>query len=86
MAFNIMTPPPPLGTIEIGWARVFQGSLIKIMTSESDHCKLFILHCSLAGFISAWVISGLLVVVDVISRTPCGTFFAVISNSDIIGG
>ena len=42
-------PPPSLGTIEIGWARVFQGSFIKIMTNESDHRKLFILHCSLAG-------------------------------------
>jgi hypothetical protein len=51
------------------------------MTRESDHRKLFILHCSLAGFISAWAISGLLVIVDVISGTPYGTFFAVIGIS-----
>ena len=51
------------------------------MTSESDHRKLFILHCSLAGFIGAWAISGLLVIVDVISDTPYGTFFAVIGIS-----
>ena len=41
----------------------------------------FILYCSLAGFISAWTISGLLVIVDVISGTPVGTFFAVIGVS-----
>jgi hypothetical protein len=35
--------------------------------------KLFILYCSLAGFISAWAISGLLVIVDLISGTPPGT-------------
>ena len=51
------------------------------MTSECDHRKLFILHCSLAGFISGWAISGLLVIVDVISGTPYGTFFAVIEIS-----
>jgi uncharacterized membrane-anchored protein len=38
-------------------------------------------YCSLAGFISAWAISGLLVIVDIISRTPPGTFFAVIGVS-----
>ncbi len=41
----------------------------------------FILYCSLAGFISAWAISGLLVIVDIISGTPAGTFFAVIGTS-----
>src|SRR5215204_6754374 len=51
------------------------------MTSESDHRKLFILHCSLAGFISAWAISGLLVIVDVIWGTPVGT----ILQSSVIG-
>ena len=43
--------------------------------------RQFILYCSLAGFISAWAISGLLVIVDVISGTPAGTFFAVIGAS-----
>ena len=51
------------------------------MESQKDHRKLFILYCSLAGFISAWAISGLLVIVDVISGTPVGTFFAVIGIS-----
>jgi hypothetical protein len=50
------------------------------MQSQKDK-KLFILYCSLAGFISAWAISGLLVIVDVISGTPAGTFFAVIGIS-----
>ncbi|MFL6323074.1 MAG: hypothetical protein ACJ72Q_21725 [Nitrososphaeraceae archaeon] len=39
------------------------------------------MYCSLAGFVSAWAISGLLVIVDVISGTPAGTFFAVIGVS-----
>jgi hypothetical protein len=43
--------------------------------------RRFILYCSLAGFISAWAISGLLVIVDIISGTPPGTFFAVIGVS-----
>jgi hypothetical protein len=43
--------------------------------------KLFILYCSLAGFISAWAISGLLVIMDLISGSPPGTFFAVIGIS-----
>jgi hypothetical protein len=38
--------------------------------------KLFIVYCSIAGFISAWAISGLLVVIDMISGTPAGTFLA----------
>ena len=50
------------------------------MQRQKDQ-KLFILYCSLAGFISAWAISGLLVIVDVISGTPAGTFFAVIGVS-----
>ena len=43
--------------------------------------RQFIIYCSLAGFISAWAISGLLVIVDIISGTPAGTFFAVIGAS-----
>ena len=43
--------------------------------------RQFILYSSLAGFISAWAISGLLVIVDVISGTPAGTFFAIIGES-----
>jgi hypothetical protein len=43
--------------------------------------KIFIVYCTIAGFISAWAISGLLVVIDPISRTPTGTFFGVIGTS-----
>jgi hypothetical protein len=51
------------------------------MELEKNHREKFILYCSLAGFISAWAISGLLVVVDIISGSPPGTFFAVIGVS-----
>src|SRR5215203_259578 len=51
------------------------------MESVKSHQRLFILYCSIAGFISAWAISGLLVTVDLISGTPTGTFFAVIGIS-----
>lgn len=43
--------------------------------------KMYILYCTIAGFISVWAISGLLVLVDYISGTPVGTFFAVIGIS-----
>ncbi len=55
-------------------------SSTKTTTTQSVH-RQFILYCSLAGFISAWAISGLLLIVDVISSTPAGTFFAVIGAS-----
>ena len=51
------------------------------MEIEKNHRRQFILYCSLAGFISAWAISGLLVIVDNISDSPVGTFFAVIGIS-----
>jgi hypothetical protein len=40
------------------------------MASQKENRKLFILYCSVAGFISAWAISGLLVIVDIISGVP----------------
>jgi len=43
--------------------------------------KYLILYSTFAGFITAWAISGLLVIVDIISQTPIGTFFAVIGTS-----
>lgn len=47
-----------------------------------DHSsKYLILYSTFAGFISAWAISGLLVIVDIVSQTPIGTFFAVIGTS-----
>lgn len=52
-----------------------------IMVNRKNPQRQFILYCSLAGFISAWAISGLLVIVDVVSGTPAGTFFAVIGMS-----
>ena len=46
-----------------------------------DSPKLFIVYCSLAGFIASWGISGLLVSIDVISQTPPGSFFGIIGVS-----
>jgi len=43
--------------------------------------KLYIIYCSLSGFIAAWGISGLLVTIDLISQTPPGSFFGVIGIS-----
>ena len=43
--------------------------------------KFVILYSTLAGFISSWAISGLLIIVDIVSQTPTGTFFAVIGSS-----
>jgi len=44
-------------------------------------CSLLILYCTIAGFISAWAISGLLIIVDIVSNTAAGTFFSVIGIS-----
>lgn len=46
-----------------------------------ESTKLYILYCSLAGFIASWAISGLLVSIDLISNTPPGSFFGVIGVS-----
>lgn len=43
--------------------------------------KMIIVYCTLAGLISAMLISGLLAVIDFTSGTPSGTFFAVIGLS-----
>ena len=43
--------------------------------------KTLILYCTFAGFISAWAISGLLVIVDIASQSPTGSFFGVIGIS-----
>jgi hypothetical protein len=43
--------------------------------------KMLIVYCTLAGLISAMIISGLLEIIDFASRTPGGTFFAVIGLS-----
>jgi hypothetical protein len=43
--------------------------------------KMIIVYCTLAGLISAMIISGLLAVIDFATGTPNGTFFAVIGLS-----
>ena len=43
--------------------------------------KMFIVYCTLAGFIASWGISGLLVIIDFISQTPPGSFFGAIGVS-----
>jgi len=53
--------------------------MLRFKIEESP--KLFILYCSLAGFIASWGISGLLVSIDVISQTPPGSFFGIIGVS-----
>ena len=55
----------------------------KIMELQKIHNtpKMVILYCTLAGLISALIISGLLEVIDFASGTPSGTFFAVIGLS-----
>ncbi len=52
-----------------------------LMFKIEESPKLFILYCSLAGFIASWGISGLLVSIDVISQTPPGSFFGIIGVS-----
>jgi hypothetical protein len=42
---------------------------------------MIIVYCTLAGLISAMIISGLLAVIDFATGTPNGTFFAVIGLS-----
>ena len=56
-------------------------SLTKTNIAAANSRRQFVLYCTIAGFISAWAISGLLVIIDVISGTPAGTFFAVIGAS-----
>ena len=51
------------------------------MNYSSQLPKMFIIYCTLAGFIAAWGISGLLVIIDLISQTPPGSFFAAIGIS-----
>jgi hypothetical protein len=55
--------------------------MFKLDHSSKYSSKYLILYSTFAGFISAWAISGLLVIVDIISQTPIGTFFAVIGTS-----
>ena len=43
--------------------------------------KYLLGYCTLAGLISSIIISGLLFTLDFISKTPFGTFFAVIGSS-----
>jgi hypothetical protein len=43
--------------------------------------RMVVVYCTLAGLISATIISGLLEVIDFASGTPSGTFFAVIGLS-----
>jgi hypothetical protein len=52
-----------------------------LKTSWQVDQRVYIPYCTLAGFIAVWAISGLLVVVDLVSGTPPGTFFAVIGIS-----
>jgi hypothetical protein len=60
---------------------LYYKSEFRFMLKLHHSTKHIILYSTLAGFISAWAISGLLVIVDIVSQTPIGTFFAVIGSS-----
>ena len=60
---------------------LYEKVYVKIMLKSDLSSKYLILYSTFAGFITAWAISGLLVIVDIISQTPIGTFFAVIGTS-----
>ena len=60
---------------------LYEKVYVKIMLKFDPSSKYLILYSTFAGFITAWAISGLLVIVDIISQTPIGTFFAVIGTS-----
>jgi hypothetical protein len=63
-----------IGTIYL--IHLWVTSMLIIKNSYYQHSsKLYIVYCSLAGFIAAWTISGLLTIVDFMSQTPPGTFF-----------
>jgi uncharacterized membrane protein YeaQ/YmgE (transglycosylase-associated protein family) len=52
-----------------------------LKTNYQDLQKMYIVYCSLAGFIAAWAISGMLTFVDILSQSPPGSFFGVIGIS-----
>jgi hypothetical protein len=60
---------------------LYEKVYVIIMPKLDHSSKYLILYSTFAGFISAWAISGLLVIVDIVSQTPIGTFFAVIGTS-----
>ncbi|HSA72774.1 MAG TPA: hypothetical protein VLD84_02365, partial [Nitrososphaeraceae archaeon] len=53
------------------------STLMKIEMKSRYHLA----YCTLAGLLASIVISGLLFSLDFISKTPPGTFFAVIGSS-----
>jgi hypothetical protein len=68
----------------IGTIYIIHHCVNLVLIKNSYHqnsSKLYIVYCSLAGFIAAWAISGLLTIVDFMSQSPPGTFFGVIGIS-----
>ncbi len=54
----------------------------KLVTLKTEKNSRFVLgYCTLSGLLASIVISGLLFILDFISKTPPGTFFAVIGSS-----
>lgn len=70
-----------IGTILYNYVYFYEKVYVLIMPRLNHSSKYLILYSTFAGFISAWAISGLLVIVDIVSQTPIGTFFAVIGTS-----
>ena len=56
--------------------------MFKLVTLKTEKNSKFVLaYCTLSGLLASIVISGLLFSLDFISKTPPGTFFAVIGSS-----
>ncbi|MGI8719261.1 MAG: hypothetical protein ACR2KF_01935, partial [Nitrososphaeraceae archaeon] len=53
--------------------------MVNLKTDKNS--RYVLAYCTLAGLLSSIVISGLLFSLDFISKTPPGTFFAVIGSS-----
>ncbi len=56
--------------------------IFKLVTLKTEKNSRYVLaYCTLAGLLASIAISGLLFSLDFISKTPFGTFFAVIGSS-----
>jgi hypothetical protein len=73
----------PILPIKLIEKLIFQACYIfKLVTLKTEKNSKFVLaYCTLSGLLASIVISGLLFSLDFISKTPPGTFFAVIGSS-----
>jgi len=59
---------------------IHESKINKVMKTEK-HSRYLLACCTFAGLLASIAISGLLFSLDFISKTPFGTFFAVIGSS-----